>query len=217
MPAASVIMNRAASLLNDTPRTLYSYAVQVPYLNMALHELMEELERHDIATTFRRTSVVPVAAGATTIALPADLVEVEMLEERNSGTLATDFREMSKVANLPDITSTANFGYWDWNNGAVRFNAATGDKDIRITYIGRIQADVVDENTLITIPNCESYLWFRTGALLAEYVGGNMERAASLNANAGPALDRMMGTKIKQNQDQPVRRRPFMFGRKMNG
>lgn len=209
---ASTIMDRAASLLNDAAKTLFTYTAQIPYLNMALGELREEMERNDISTTKKMSAILPVNAGISTVTLPADLVEIDSIEEKDRGAGSTNFGEMVKTIYLPDTTPSANFNYWAYDNGLINLPTITGNKDIRINYIGRIQPDIGASTDPIYITNCESFLSYRTAGLCAEFIGENKSRADSLNMMSSMAIERALGIKVKSNQSMPVRRRPFLTG-----
>lgn len=64
---AGTVMDKAASLMNDSARTVYTYAAQVPYLNIALQELQEEFELNGISVTENVSAVINMPAGSTTI------------------------------------------------------------------------------------------------------------------------------------------------------
>jgi hypothetical protein len=53
---SGTVMNQAAALLNDPSRTVYTYPVQIPYLNQALQELQELFELNNIPVTDTVTS-----------------------------------------------------------------------------------------------------------------------------------------------------------------
>jgi hypothetical protein len=94
MLRAYEVMNDAAVFYNDANRTVLTYSVQLPYLNMALSELKEYFGLYDIPVTNKSVEDIEVAAGVTEIifnavgsnpSLPADLIEPLKLWERNSG------------------------------------------------------------------------------------------------------------------------------------
>ncbi len=209
---ASEVMNRAASLLNDTTKQTYTYAVQVPYLNMALDELQESLEEHSIAITKAVSTVLNLAAGDTVLTgLPTELVEIQGIYERTTGT--TGWSPLKKSEFLPvGLSPVSYLQEYTYQGQNIVFLAATQNKEIMIQYVGKTQDTIVDENSEITIINSKSVLTYRTAGLCAEFIGENPSRAQSLNGFAQMALDKMMGINVKGNQDLSVRRRPFMAG-----
>src|SRR4051812_41365291 len=88
------VMDRSAALMNDPARTDYTYAVQLPYLNMAIDELIEALEEGNSSPTNQTSATIVVPVGinklspeesATPPYYPNDLVEIQEVLERASG------------------------------------------------------------------------------------------------------------------------------------
>lgn len=209
---AGEVMNRAAALLNDPGKSLYTFAVQIPHLNVAIDELQEEMELAGLPATRKSSAVYVVGAGAIALptALPTDLVELQELFERPQGGISSDWFPMDKTFTLPDIPPTASLIYWTLDNNTVKFIGASGARDVRVNYIAKIQATIVVDTDLITILNSMSYLAYRTAGLIARFVGENPSRADALDTMAIPARDKIIGIGVKANQGMPVRRAPFM-------
>jgi len=124
---ASTVMNGAAALLNDPVKTKYTFAVQLPYLNLAVQELQEEFELNSIATTQKTSAVIQIDAGVTVIpyngagtaanpSLPDDMVEPAQLWERNRD--IDPFIPMTKLQYLPhnlEGIEINQFIYYTWN------------------------------------------------------------------------------------------------------
>lgn len=214
---ASEVMNRSAALLNDVGRTVFTYDAQIPYLNMALDELMESLEEHNISTTNEVSALVFLPFGNTTIStLPSNLVEIRNIHESDAG--VSKFVPVNKVSFLsPSQTPSSGLGYWAFQKGQIKFNPSTLNKDILIEYIAKIQPPINDAEDDINIINSKSFLGYRTASLCSEFIGENKERADKLNAYAQLAFDRMIGINIKSLQSEPTRRKPFMAGYKLRG
>src|SRR5215471_4677426 len=109
MPLASEIMDRSAALLNDVGKTIFPYTAQIPYLNTAIDEFGEELEYNNIPITNSTTTVIPITTamfdigGTTGPPLPTDLIDIQQLWERITGT-NNDFVPMIKFEFLPKTT-----------------------------------------------------------------------------------------------------------------
>lgn len=220
MPSAGSIMNDAAVLLNDAARTNFTYTVQVPYINMALNELQEELELNNIPSTNETSAIIPITTlqtdigGATGPALPTDLIEIQQLWERKTGT-TSDFIPMFKYEFLPKTSvKGSNLGIWSWQKQIINFLGATNNTDVMIDYVGSVQGAVADENTSIVFINSKSFLTYRTAALVARFVGENPTRADELDAFCILARDRAVGISVKGKQAIATRRRPFRASRK---
>src|SRR5713226_6773728 len=117
---ASVVMDRVAGLLNDTAKTLFTYVVQVPYLNVAIDELQESMQANNVPATNEVSSILVITTamsdigGSTGPALPSDLIEIQGAYERLTGS-TEDFQVMSKVEFLPPfVVLTEALIYWAW-------------------------------------------------------------------------------------------------------
>lgn len=217
------MLDRSAVLLNDASKTQYTYAVQLPYFNMAQDDLQEQMELNNVPATNQRSSSIVVAAAVTAIsfttvpALPAGLIEIQELSERLNGT-SVDFDHMTRREFLPSIVEqTESLIWWTWQDQEIRFVGATTPRQLLLNYIESKLPVVTSTATSITLINARSFLQYRTAALCAEYIGENVTRASSLNANAGIALDTFLGIDTKGRQAISARRRPFMSNYKNRG
>jgi len=226
---ASEVMDRAASLLNDTAKNIYTYVAQLPYLNIAVQELQEEFELSNIPVTEETSAIIWVAAGVSAITynaagtpqnptLPSDMVEPAQLWERQHG--IDPFIPMTKRDYIPhyleDIESE-QFIYFVWQDQQIRFLPAVQDNDIKIDYIKQLFNIITDQNTQINIINSRTFLEYRTAALCAEFIERNLTSAQGLNNYAIMGMDRAKGIGIKGKQTIVTRRRPFRAGYKKRG
>lgn len=213
---AGSVMDGSASLLNDTAKAQYSYTVQIPYLNIALAELQELFLENNIPVTNKRSAVLSVPTGTTEIifggtpTLPSDLVEIQQLGERNTGT-TDSFTKMTRVEFLPMVeVLTIQLIYWSWIGDEIQFLGATSDRDVEMNYIGNIFTDVTAFSDVLDIIGGKTYLTYKNAALCAMFIGENPERAEILNGQATLALNRALNIPIKGKQAIITRRRPFM-------
>jgi hypothetical protein len=211
---AGDVMNRAASLLNDTDKSTYTYVVQLPYLNTALDELAGQLEANNISYTNKETADLAVVAGvseltsATTPAIPSDLVEIQSITERAKDSEDTHI-PMVRCEFLPDRESDRFLGHFAWQGQALKFIAPTEDREIRIEYIANPLSAATGESSTISLINAKNFLAFRTASLCAMYIGENPTRASALDNDAKAQLDYLIRISVKGNQSIPTRRRPF--------
>jgi hypothetical protein len=215
MVTVTNILTTSAGLLNDSAKAVYTDAVQLPYFNMALAELLEEMQRSGLSFNYSTNSVSTITAGITNIggpggpSLPMDLIEPINLYERDVDT-DEDYLEMRKTTFLPSLTVlTSSLIWWTWQEQQIKFIGATTDRQIKIEYLRRGMQPVTDVNQVMPIINADTFLHFRTAALCAEFIMENTERANALNSNAALRLDTFISTKVKQTQSTPVRRRGF--------
>jgi hypothetical protein len=221
---AGTVMDGAAVLLNDTQKQIYNYTAQIPFLNMALHELQEMFQLDEIPITDTTSAIINVPIGYDHIAfnnganptLPSDLIEPDILWESIAGN--SSYYQMKRVAFLPqNFPYTSRFIVYTWASQEIRFIASNQSNDVKIDYIRDLFAPVVDGNSLINVINAGSFLQFRTASLCAEFIGENKTRADSLNQDAGIAVDRSLGIGNKGKQYISTRRRPFRSTFKARG
>lgn len=216
------VLTASAALLNDSAKSTYTNAAQLPYLNIALQELQELFELNDIPVTSTSSAEIDVDAGVESIGfspampivgvsyLPDDLIEPQMVWERTLDT--PPWIPMNKVDILPfilDGSTISQLIYFVWESNELRFIAADGDNQIKINYIRRLFVPVTDEDDLIAVINAASFLEYRTAGLCARFIGENPTRGDSLDNDAGLALDRALGISTKGRQAIMTRRRPF--------
>ena len=225
-------MDVSASLLNDSAKSVYTYAAQSPYLRLSLQELRELFELNNIPVTQQTSAVVQINAGITLIVygaagtpiapkLPDDMVEPAQLWERARG--IDPFVPMTKLDYLPhnlEGVTTPQFIYYSWNSQQIQVLPANANNDIKIDYIKQLFPDAgatIDQNTVINVINAQTFLEYRTASLCAEFIERNTTSAQALGAYAILALDRATGIGVKGKQNIMTRRRPFRAGYKKRG
>jgi hypothetical protein len=224
---ADEVMDRAAALMNDPAKTDYTYSAQLPYLNMALDELMESMEESNASPTNKTAAVITLTAGldrltpvesATLPHYPYDLVEVQQIGERTAGT-ENDFIQMTRVEFPPSVTATAYLQVWAWEDQEIRFNSngATGDLDLQLKYVSQPLQLAQNELSIIGTIGARSYLSFKTAALCSMFIGENETRAGVLEGQAIKAIERMLNINSKGRQQIYTRRRPFRAAYKSRG
>lgn len=217
-------MDSVASLMNDTAKTSYSYTAQIPYLNMALAELQEHFQLNNIPVTNETSAGITLLSGVTEIGpfdgfgsgvtptYPQDLIEIQNMFERLAGT-TNPYIRIGKRDFLPhsiDDLPTESLQYWSWEGQRIKFIGATTDREIKLDYIRTIFPKVTNQAAVLGVANCETYLFYKTAALCAHFIGENKTRSDELNALAIDALDRVTGIGTKARQAINTRRRPFM-------
>ncbi len=224
---AGTVMNQAAVLMNDSARTNYTYAKQVPYLNMALQELQEWFEQHNLSVTQRVTSpVITILGGQTEIifngggvpTLPDNLIEPLQLWESLAG--QTQFFPMTKRDFLPhdlEGVPTNYLVYWVWENQTVKFMPSNSNIDVKIDYMAQIFTPVTNENSAINVMNAATFLEYRTAGLMAEFIERNKPSADAFNGYAEMGLNRVTSIGSKSKQRIQTRRRPFRASYKKRG
>jgi hypothetical protein len=221
---AANVMDLAASLMNDTAKSVYTYDAQMPYLNMALKELQEEFQLNNIPVTNEESAAIEIPIGTTEVCpvdgvgsgpapnYPTDLVEIQKISERLAG--STDsFLPLVKKDFLPHIDEgidMSSIQLWVWEGQRIKFHAALTAREIKIDYIKTLFPKVTNQAAVLGVINCETFLFYRTAALCTRFIGENETRAAELNDFAVMAKDRVIGIGNKGKQSIVTRRRPFM-------
>jgi hypothetical protein len=216
-------MNQAAALLNDPSRTVYTYPVQIPYLNQALQELQELFELNNIPVTDTVTSTpIEVPAGvdfigfapdppiANTPYLPDRIIEPKVVWVSQAG--ENQYYNIQRLDFLPRYDEGVLINQilaFVWQSQEIRFLPANADNDVKLDYIRDIFGTVGDENDVLDVINAASFLEYRTASLMAQFVEQNQTRASSLDIGAALALDRSVGIGTKGRQAINVRHRPF--------
>ena len=221
---AANVMDKSASLMNDTLKTTYTYTEQMPYLNMALSELEEHFQLNNIPVTDQTSAPIIVPIGTKSINAfdgvgegpapnyPQDLIEIQGLYERLSGT-TNPFTPLGKRDYLPhavDDLPTDSLQYWVWQDQRIKFVGALSAREVKIDYIKTLFPEVTNQAAILGVMSSKSFLQYRTAALCTQFIGENAERAGELNNFAILALDRVTGIGIKAKQSITTRRKPFM-------
>lgn len=224
---AANVMDKAASLMNDTAKTVYTYAAQMPYLNMALTELEEYFQLNNIPVTNQTSIPITIVVGKKNIrpfdgvgsdagsgdpTYPQDLVEVQGIYERLAGS-NDPFIPMTKREFLPhaiDDLPTESLQYWIWEDQIIKTVGALTNREVKLDYIKTLFPEVTNQASLIGVMTAKSFLYYRTAALCTQFIGENETRATELNNFAVLAMDRVTGISSKARQSITTRRKPFM-------
>jgi hypothetical protein len=231
MPAsilASVVLARSAVMLNDPTQARFTNTVLLPYLQIAFDDLMLEFQENNVEVTNETSAVITIPINATpgtpvvltqtsSPAYPADLIDIQKISERLSGT-TNDFLPMTNKEFLPETSVLTNeLSWYTWSQQQLSFIGALTVRDILINYVGYSLISPVAANTPITLFQSIVYLAPRTAAYAADLIGNNPTRAASCAAAAQRALDSLLSISAKGKQNIATRRRPFRAGYKNRG
>jgi hypothetical protein len=224
---AGEVMDRSAALMNDPAKTDYTYVAQLPYLNMAIDELVENLEESNSSPTNQTSAVISLPKGSSQLTpiesvvsphYPMDLVEIQSIGERDTGT-ENQFITLGRRDFLQSFEPTNSLLYWSWQDQTIKFNpkGATLAKDIQINYVRQAIVQALNETSIIGTINARSYLSYKTAALCAMFIGENETRAGVLESQAEKAIERLTSINNKGRQQMITRRRPFRASFKAYG
>jgi len=224
---AAEVMDRSAALMNDPAKTDYTYVAQLPYLNMAIDELVESLEESNSSPTNMTSTAITVPVGTNKITptehvdlphYPDDLVELQEVRERTSGT-NDPFVMLGRRENHTIVPANNSLLYWMWEDQMIKFNpsGALTEREVQLFYVRRAISHAVTEATIIGTINSISYLAYKTASLCAMFIGENETRAGVLEVQAEKAMERLTGINNKGKQQIMTRHRPFRAAYKARG
>ena len=224
---AGEVMDRSAALMNDPEKTDYTYEAQLPYLNMAIDELVELLEESNNSPTNKTSEPITLAVGEvmitpaenpTTPHYPEDLIEIQEVRERDADS-DDDFVLMTRKEFISATPATNSLLAWSWEDQCIKFNpnGANTIREIQIRYVGLGIAQATDENSVIGTIGARSFLAFKTAALCSMFIGENEARAGVLQLEAEKSWDRLVNIDNKGRQQIVTRHRPFRAGWKRRG
>lgn len=208
---AGSVMDTAAALLNDAPKTQYTYTVQLPYLKMANQELEQQLNLHEVPLNLISEYESVVLAGVLHLSLPTSFfLPIQLFERASGATLDSDYRLMSEVSDVFALNydQTDTLVYWDYRHNCINFIGATANREVRLRYWRQLTA-IVDDGSLESQAGANNFLALKTAEYCAKYVMRDIDRAISLKNDAQDAIDLLCALLVKNNQNLRVRRQPF--------
>ena len=224
------VINFASARLNDANQQLYTNAVQLPFVNIALAELQEIYQANNIPVTDQTSAIIEVDAAPSGIVsvvfddsiltptvLPTDLEEIKVAWE--SPRDLNQWTMMTRLDFLPQYQIGAQinqFVYYQWATNALKVLAANADNDIKLDYIRSLFVEITDVTDDLLVQNSLSFLGNRVASLVASDIEENVERSQRLYGDALGGLDRALTIPTKGRQRITIRRRPFRAGFKSN-
>lgn len=220
---AGQITALARSLLNDAQGNLFTDAVLLPYANAAYRKAQRELANIGggafitdnvtlvVAAVAAADPSVQVALTDATPApnqLPTDLLVPQKLWERPNGS-SQDFIEMvdlTRHGGLPSRPQGATLSVWEWRADGIYFLGATQDTQVRIRYLKSLP-DLADATSPVLIRNAQEALAYAAAAMAALSRGSPL--AAQWDEAASDALDDLLNSAARREQQTVRRRRPF--------
>lgn len=178
MAVANDCAKEAAALLNDPAMTEWDFGALLPYLQKAHRELQVELNLNGLPVIKDTSAIITVPAltvdltapaGGGASLQPANLIEPDYLEERQTGTTNL-FADMEETVWDVNDLQEPELRFWSWRNEKILFLGATAAVDIRIHYKGGLTVPA-SENDALGFINAQLFLAPRTAALAAGTIG----------------------------------------------
>lgn len=171
VPLASEVMDRAAALLNDTSRSLYTNAVQLPYLQKANEYLEQVLLTYGIVVQRKKSTAISVTALSQTLTLPSDFLLPIKLSERAVGETDADWIPMIED-NWTHFVQSTTLTVWTFENNAINLAGATVAREVLLEY-ERSLATITVANSPIDTYLFKNFLASKTAEYCARYIGMN--------------------------------------------
>jgi hypothetical protein len=214
MATPSEIMQEAAGVfLNDTPRTLWTNAILLPFLKRAFKDLLLELDKKNISQTKEIAAPITVPAlvvSLTTpvVLLPTNFITPVKIEERADGSsdLYTPMEEKDWEAN---IIQTERLRYWTYREDDIKFPGATTNRQILLYYQKGLTIPV-DLDDPIGLTNVESFLSAQTAGYAAKFILQSDTRAEPIFGFATKALNDYLTIQVRGLQFQSNRRHRYL-------
>lgn len=208
------VLNKAAALLNDVAKTVYTDLVMTPFLVIAFDELQIALDGYQLPFVNVEDPPVVVPIGDTTIPIPDTLVRpIELLERLAGSTRPEDYGPMSEMRWDPHITPGRELNYWAWVGTTIIFPEATTDREVILRYVGQFTplTEPVDTDETVQLQRIHVFMQYRIAGLAAEFIMQDDVRAGKLNGYAREALDAILRAAVRSRQALPTKRRPFRY------
>lgn len=211
---ASVALVPCRLALNDADAENFDDDRLIPFMAMAMRDLVSKLELNEIPSYNEISAVIPVNAAVLTLTLPADFRTPIKLEERARNDTSNLFSPMYKRDWEPNAFPQSSLIYWVYREDSVKFLGATSDRDVKLYYqtIGQVINSV---NSVITVIGLENVLGLLTAKLFAALALRNIELADYINGLYSEQWDEFSRRRVKGKQDLPIQRPSFRDRRRL--
>lgn len=209
---AGDVMDRAAALLNDSAKSIYTYTVQIPFLKQVLKTFEGECYDLGLPKVYKWSGDLTVTAGQTDLdTAPSDLQIPVLLYEKTPGQTDDYYTIMHGPAPLPPRAAISEtLGEWDYIEDAVAFIACANTRSVKMYYQKTI-ANISDQSSTVFTGDSGSLellaLWLARD--LAIIIGGSDKRGNNLEVMRQKLFDVYIGPKLGIKQAMPVRRIPY--------
>lgn len=214
---AQTPLTEAKSLLNDPNGSIYTDTSMLPLLQKAYAELQTKLMLNGMPVLKEKATAIAVNAGTVALGdgagLPSDFIYPIELKERVAGAGATTlYEDMVELEWEPNTPQSTKLVYWNWREEEIKFLGATTNREVLVKYMKGLTR-ITATTTPISVNNATTFLAARCAAISALVLGSNPSRAEALNADAGMALQDLLGILVRRQQGIPIRRRVNRYRR----
>lgn len=211
--AGSVTL-RAATHLNDPSQLVYTSTVLLPFVNMALEELEEELDVYEVAPLKNESITITVAQGDTVLTqMPTDYIEAVALFERSQGS-SDDWMEVRETnwidVNLDESDRILN---WAPRGGQIRITPPVSAREVQLKYLKGL-TEATSVGVTLDIVGSLRFLGLVTARNAARDAGNSKSKADSYADDIRKAKDSLVRRLSNEGQGIGVRRRPYLGRRR---
>lgn len=215
---ANEVMDEIAVLLKDPNKVTWTYTTLPVWLKRAMNVLTDELAVNSIKL-LDKSATSTVAAGATTLTMPADSLLPEYVEERESGS-SVEFSTMTEVDSIPGgaIPLTGPLSYWAFQGTLVdsvpvlNFYGSSTAREVRINYRRFLPySDIASGLDMATrIPwNTKRFLSSKAAEFIARFILKDQKRMDEFKEESAESRDRLIRAWVRSMQSNPVRTRRY--------
>ena len=200
---------RASAHLNDANQLVYNSGILLPYFNMALDELQEELGVHEIVEMHKESVIVIVNPNDVTIPqMPLDFMEAISLIERAQGS-QDSWGQVFEVAAIDPSLKSTSVQQWTERASSIQINPPSTGREIVLEYVASM--DIAEgEDGPINIETSRRLLALLTARNAARDAGNSASKANTYESDIGRARDRLIRRLQKKSMEiMGTRRRPF--------
>lgn len=213
MSNSGTVLARAAAHLNDVNQLEYTSTVLLPFLNMAIDELEEEMAVFELSPMVRDSILILVPAGSTELPqIPVDFVEAINLTERAQGSQADwglvgeTFIVNRNLANNPSDSIIQ----WSARDKEIFINPPGSDREVILDYIGGF-TEATGTGTVLDIEKSRRFLALVTARNAARDLGNSTSKAGTYESDISRARDRLVRKLQKDSQGiLGARRLPYL-------
>lgn len=214
-----ILLEAAGVFLNDTPRTLFTDAILLPFLKRSFLDLQLEMDKKGVSALKEVSTPITVNALVVVLAsggqLPADFVSPIKMEERTSGS-SDIYQPMLEKEWEANILQTDRLRYWTYREDEIKFPGATVARQVLLYYLKGLTVGAL--GSPIGIQRVESYLSAQTAGYAAKFIMQSDTRADACFGIASKALADYFSTQVRAQQYQDIRRHRYLsrFRRRSN-
>jgi len=205
------VLLEAAAMCGDRNQTLYTDDKLLPLIKRANRDLNMELALAGINVVEGEHTSTTIAAvtGVEHPNSPNDLsIPIKLWERLDASVSNQDWVIMEERDWDPAEEQVEDLKVWKFSGEKILFRGATAAHKVRMLYRRNLQ-DIVDVNSAITVVNGDHFLAAKTASYAARFVGKNASLGAELNGEATIALGLLLGVRIREDQNEVLRMKPY--------